>query len=84
MLKVRPLLNIFRGLGCLDPRDKVYAAFPWILPVNHPAFVPEYNLSTVEVCIRIVESFIKYEKCLSILADGSGMDLEIPSWAPNF
>jgi hypothetical protein len=85
-LRVRPLLNIFRGLGCMNPRDKVYAALPLALPQDHPSFAPDYGLSISDVYTRIGEAFIAREGCLSILADNSGCSNErgLPSWVPDF
>lgn len=83
-LKVRPMLNLFRGLQCQNSVDKVYAALPLVLPSGHSAFAPNYELSTADVYIQVVESFIKYERCLSILADRSGTNPEMPSWVPDF
>lgn len=83
-LKVRPVLDGFRMLECAEPVDKIYAALPLVLPRNHPALVPDYNLPVAEVYTRIAECFIENEKCLSILASRSGSDLTIPSWVPDW
>ena len=76
-LRVRHTLGLFRGLTCQDPRDKVYAALPLALPASHSSFAPNYESPVSEVYARVVESFIKYEGSLSILADRSGSDPEI-------
>jgi len=83
-LKVRPMLNLFRGLKCQNSVDKVYAALPLVLPSGHSDFAPNYELSTADVYIQVAESFIKHERCLSILADCSGTNPEMPSWVPDF
>jgi hypothetical protein len=83
-LKVRPVLNIFRGLECQNPRDKVYASLPLVLSSSHSSFAPNYELPVSEVYALVVESFIKHEGSLSILADRSGSDTEMPSWVPDY
>jgi hypothetical protein len=83
-LKVRPILNIFRGLESQNPRDKVYASLPLVLPSSHSSFAPNYELPVSDVYARVVESFIKHEGSLSILADRSGSDPEMPSWVPDY
>jgi hypothetical protein len=83
-LKVRPMLNTFRGLESQNPRDKVYASLPLVLSSSHSSFAPNYELPVSEVYTGVVESFIKHEGSLSILADRSGSDAEMPSWAPDY
>ncbi|MCJ1435515.1 hypothetical protein MMC27_004889 [Xylographa pallens] len=82
--RVHPMLDNFRGLGCLDPRDKVYAAFCLVLPSSHPAFRPDYGVPLEQVYGQVVQSFLRYEQSLNILAGRSGSDPNMPSWVPDW
>jgi hypothetical protein len=83
-LTVRKILHEFRGLKCSNPRDKIYAALPLVLSSTHSVFAPNYELSVADVYIQMALSFLYHENSLSILADGSQMDTEIPSWVPDY
>jgi hypothetical protein len=83
-VKVREILTIFRGFKCQNPRDKIYAALPLVLPSTYPPFAPNYGLFVADVYIQVAWSFIQHERCLSILSDRSETSPEMPSRAPDY
>ena len=82
--RVWPLIRLFRGLKATDPRDKVYASLPLVLPPNHPAFRPDYSLPQEEVYAQVVSSFIKYEGSLRILASCGPSTASLASFIPDW
>lgn len=82
--KVLPLLEAFRPMKASDPRDKIYACVPMVLPSGHTAMRPDYSLSLYEVYAQVVKDFIRYEGTLTILSSCDAEAVDLPSFVPDW